>query len=66
VKELKGFQKVDLLPGEAQEVCFTLHQNDLAFWTANHRLETEPGDFLLWITSDSRCKDQEGAAFRVA
>jgi beta-glucosidase len=66
VKELKGFQKVDLLPGEAQEVCFTLHQKNLVFWTANHRLETEPGDFLLWITNDSRCNDQEGAAFRVA
>jgi beta-glucosidase len=65
VKELKGFQKTLLLPGESKEVCFTLHRKDLAFWTANKRLETEPGEFLLWIANDSRCKDQEGAGFCV-
>jgi beta-glucosidase len=66
VKELKGFQKIHLLAGEAKEVRFTLHQKTLAFWTANHCLETEPGDFRLWIASDSSCENQEGAAFRVA
>jgi beta-glucosidase len=66
VKELKGFQKVPLAPGESKEIRFTIHRKDLAFWTAENRLETEPGDFLLWIASDSRCKDQEGADFRVA
>ena len=65
VKELKGFQKVPLAPGESKETRFTIHRSDLAFWTAENRLETEPGDFHLWIARDSRCEDHEPVAFRL-
>ena len=34
VRELKGFQKVDLQPGQSREVTFTLKAADLAFYTA--------------------------------
>ena len=43
VKELKGFQKVDLAPGESREVTFTLKATDLAFYTASGKWEAEPG-----------------------
>ena len=47
VKELKGFQRVDLAPGESRDVSFTLTPADLAFHTANNRWEAEPGEFKL-------------------
>ena len=43
VKELKGFQRVELAAGESREVTFTLTPADLAFYTARGRWEAEPG-----------------------
>ena len=34
VKELKGFERVELQPGQAREVTFTIRPADLAFYTA--------------------------------
>lgn len=53
VRELKGFQKVKLAPGEAREVQFTLTEKDLGYFdAAGHRL-VEPGTFQVWIAKDS-------------
>lgn len=49
VRELKGFQRVDLAPGASQAVTFTLHTDDLAFHNAAMQRITEPGHFHLWI-----------------
>lgn len=43
VKELKGFQKVILAAGEAQEIRFTIAEADLAFWDSDRKYEAEPG-----------------------
>ncbi|MCW0484809.1 beta-glucosidase BglX [Gaoshiqia sediminis] len=61
VKELKGFEKISLAPGESKVVEFELSANDLAFYTAEGKWQAEPGDFLLWVGTHS----QEGleAAF---
>lgn len=53
VKELKGFQKVMLQPGESKEITFTITDNDLAFYGADQKFKAEPGDFKLWIGPDS-------------
>ena len=44
-RELKGFRKVELKPGESQTVSFTLKPADLAFVGLNNRWITEPGKF---------------------
>jgi beta-glucosidase len=53
VKELKGFQRVELSPGESLEVSFTLSSEDLAFYTARGVWEAEPGDFQLFVGGSS-------------
>lgn len=58
VKELKGFQRIRLKPGESQVVQFTVHTDNLAFHNQNMKLVTEPGHFDVWIAphSDSGLK----------
>ena len=53
VKELKGFRRIKLKPGERERVCFTLHTDDLAFYNDEMRLCTEPGQFHVWIGGSS-------------
>ena len=53
MKELKGFQRVELEPGESREVRFDLHTDDLAFHNAEMQRVTEPGQFHLWIGTNS-------------
>lgn len=53
VKELKGFEKISLNPGESKVVNFTLDENDLAFYGADNQLKAEPGDFKLWVGPNS-------------
>jgi beta-glucosidase len=54
VKELKGFEKVTLQPGESQDVTFTLTAADLAFYTAGGTWEAEPGAFAVFVGPNSR------------
>jgi beta-glucosidase len=54
VKELKGFQRVALEPGESRDVTFTLGAADLAFYSANRRWEAEPGEFRVFVGGNSR------------
>ena len=53
VKELKGFQRVTLAPGESKTVTFELPVSDLAFWNIDMEYVVEPGDFRLWVAGDS-------------
>lgn len=53
VKELKGFEKVYLQPGESRVVTFTLQASSLAFWSTPTTKVVEPGDFNLWVAGDS-------------
>jgi len=63
VRELKGFRRVRLEPGQQVVVDFELHTDDLAFYGRDMRLVVEPGEFQVWIGGSSEaglC-----AAFRV-
>lgn len=53
VKELKGFKRIHLKPGESQEVSFTINTTELAFFNQEMREVTEPGEFQLWIGGSS-------------
>lgn len=53
VKELKGFKKVRLLPGESKDVSFEINEEMLRFWTINNKFESEEGDFRVYVGFDS-------------
>ncbi len=53
VKELKGFELVELQPNESRTVTFTIDENTIAFYTANNKWEAEPGDFEVFIGTNS-------------
>jgi len=53
LKELKGFRKIALQPGESKEVTFHLTWRDLAFWNAENEFDAEPGVFHLFIGTQS-------------
>jgi beta-glucosidase len=53
VKELKGFQRVTLQPGEKRRVEFVLTSEQLGFWNREMRFVVEPGEFKLMVGSSS-------------
>lgn len=54
VRELKGFEKVALNPGETKTVAFTLDQRAFAYWnTQIHDWHVESGSFLIQIGHNS-------------
>lgn len=53
VKELKGFRRVRLRPGETQTVSFDLHTDALAFFGRDGKRVVEPGKFHVWIGGSS-------------
>ena len=56
VKELKGFELVELNPGESRKVNFVIDADLLKFYSARKIWEAEPGAFSLFIGSDSSTK----------
>jgi beta-glucosidase len=53
VRELKGFRKLLLQPGDSVEVAFELSRADLAFTRADGTHGAEPGTFDVWIAPSS-------------
>jgi len=53
VKELKGFSKVLLKPGESREVSFTITPDLLQFYDLNMQRVVEPGRFTIMVGSSS-------------
>lgn len=53
VKELKGFKRISLNPGEHCTVEFEISVQDLAFYTADGEWKAEPGNFYLWVGANS-------------
>ncbi|MCC6859135.1 MAG: glycoside hydrolase family 3 C-terminal domain-containing protein [Bryobacterales bacterium] len=53
VKELRGFQKVDLQPGEKKTVRFTLTPDELALYDRQMVRRVEPGAFEVMVGSSS-------------
>jgi beta-glucosidase len=53
VRELKGFRRLRVEPGETVTVNFELHTDDLAFFGRDNTLIVEPGEFHAWIGGSS-------------
>jgi len=53
VRELKGFQKITLQPGEVRNVSFQITADELAAYDADGHLLVQPGNFQVWICKDS-------------
>ena len=58
VKELKRFTRVTLKPGEKKNVSFELPVSELAFWNIDMVKVVEPGDFGLWVATDSQSGEE--------
>ncbi|MGI4751247.1 MAG: beta-glucosidase BglX [Janthinobacterium lividum] len=61
VKELKSFQKIFLKKGQSRNVQFTITNNDLKFYNADLKFDSEPGDFKIYTGTNSR--DVKEASF---
>ena len=61
VRELKGFQKIELQPGECRAVTFSIGEPELRFLRADMTEGSEAGKFQVFIGPNSR--DTHAAAF---
>jgi beta-glucosidase len=53
VRELKGFRRIALAPGESTRVEFTLGRDELAFWNIAMKEAVEPARVTVWIGPSS-------------
>ncbi|SEQ94195.1 glycoside hydrolase family 3 N-terminal domain-containing protein [Neolewinella agarilytica] len=65
VRELKGFEKVYLEPGESTTVTFELGQQELELLDINMKWTVEPGEFEVMVGNSSRLKDLKSVVFTV-
>ena len=57
VRELKGFQRVTLRPGETRTVSFTIDESQVQYWSAAERgWVVDPGRFDVWVGSSSNAQ----------
>ena len=55
VRQLKGFERVTLQPGETKTLKFPLGKNELEFWSPQTKeWAVEPSEFDVWAGGDSR------------
>jgi beta-glucosidase len=60
VRELKGFQKVALNAGESKKVTFKLTDADLRYYNSDLKFVAEPGDFKVFVGTNSRDTREAG------
>jgi beta-glucosidase len=58
VRQLRGFRKVQLAPGEARELTFTLDQADFALLDSDFSPVVEAGTFTVFVGADSSTENQ--------
>ena len=63
VRELKGYRRVRLEPGDSTTVEFELHTDSLRFYGRDNTLILEPGEFHVWVGGSSEASLRTG--FRV-
>ena len=65
VKELKGFQRITLAPGETKTVALEITPERLAFYNINMKYVVEPGEFEILVGNSSRDQDLQKVTLRV-
>jgi beta-glucosidase len=63
VRELKGFQRIALKPGETKKISFTLSIEELSFYNNEMIFGAEPGIFKVFVGPDSQTMNE--ASFRL-
>ena len=64
VKELKAFEKIGLEAGQSKEAVFELTWKDLAFYNTQNEFKAEPGEFHLFIGTNSYDLQKVSFTFR--
>jgi beta-glucosidase len=52
-RELKGFSRIHLQPGETQTVVFQIPQRQIAVWNADKKWAVEAGQYTVWVGGSS-------------
>jgi beta-glucosidase len=65
VKELKGFQKIELQPGETKTVALDITPESLAFHDIRMKYVVEPGEFEIMVGNSSRDGDLQKVILKV-
>jgi len=65
VKELKGFQRISLEPGQKKTVSLQITPEHLAFYNIDMKYVVEPGEFEIMIGNSSRDEDLQKVVLRV-
>jgi beta-glucosidase len=65
VRELKGFQKVFLAPGEKRKVAIDITPDSLAFFDIDMNYVVEPGEFEIMVGTSSRDADLQKVKLQV-
>lgn len=60
LRQLKGFERVELAPGESREVTFRLDSESISFYRRDMSYGYEPGQFKVWVGGSSTA-DLEGS-----
>ena len=60
VRELKGFQRVTLQPGETRHLDFTLGRDELQHYDVNMQRTIEPGQISVWVGGSSLATQTAG------
>jgi beta-glucosidase len=50
---LKGFQRINLAPGQTKRVTFSLPAEAFALWNDQNQFAVEPAKVSVWISPDS-------------
>jgi beta-glucosidase len=66
IKELKGFKKVSLEPGQTQTVALDITPESLAFYDVNMKYVVEPGGFDILVGNSSRDEDLQKVVLTVS
>ena len=61
MRELKGFRRVALGPGESRRVEFTIGRNELAIWQRDTKYVVEPAELTIWVAPNA----QAGTPMRI-
>jgi beta-glucosidase len=64
LRELKGFEKISLAPGESKTVQFEITPELMGHYNSELKFVVEPGEFIVYVGGDSRTKNAASFTLR--
>ena len=64
VRELKGFQKIYLEPGESKTVTFEITPELMSHYNSELKFVAEPGEFIIFVGTDSETRNSSSFTLR--